>query len=209
MSEGFDKEAEREKLREKYGEEEDREATRQMSELLLKGATMTNRHCDSCGDPVFRYDGQEFCPTCQGADGAGTGTDAGAGGETAAESDAATDDGSPRSTTDSGTPQSTTDGESAAPTRSEAGDEPTRRETRGRPEPAGRTPTERPATPAPTEGGSGGEREGERGRDSRASLERTLTRFARAAEASEDPRAAREHLAAAREAAEALAALRR
>ena len=208
MSEGFDKEAEREKLREKYGEE-DREATRQMSELLLKGATMTNRHCDSCGDPVFRYDGQEFCPTCQGADGAGTGTDAGAGGETAAESDAATDDGSPRSTTDSGTPQPTTDGESAAPARSEARGEPTRWETRGQSAPAGRTPTERPATPAPTEGGSGGEREGERGRDPRASLERTLTRFARAAEASEDPRAAREHLAAAREAAEALAALRR
>ena len=203
MSEGFDKEAEREKLREKYGEEEDREATRQMSELLLKGATMTNRHCDSCGDPVFRYDGQEFCPTCQGADGAGT--DAGTGGETAAESDAATDDGSSRSTANGEIPQPTTDGESAAPARSEAGDEPARRETRGRPEPAGRTPTERPATPAPAEGGS----EGERGRNPQASLERTLTRFARAAEASEDPRAAREHLAAAREAAEALAALRR
>ncbi|PSP84391.1 hypothetical protein BRC96_04475 [Halobacteriales archaeon QS_6_64_34] len=62
----FDKEAEREKLREKYGEEEEkREATEQMSELLLKGATMTNAHCTTCGDPIFRYDGQEFCPTCQ------------------------------------------------------------------------------------------------------------------------------------------------
>jgi uncharacterized Zn finger protein (UPF0148 family) len=62
----FDKEAERERLREKYGEEEqDREATEQMSELLLKGATMTNAHCNNCGDPIFRYDGQEFCPTCQ------------------------------------------------------------------------------------------------------------------------------------------------
>jgi uncharacterized Zn finger protein (UPF0148 family) len=62
----FDKEAEREKLREKYGQqEENRKATEQMSELLLKGATMTNAHCTDCGDPVFRYDGQEFCPTCQ------------------------------------------------------------------------------------------------------------------------------------------------
>ncbi|MFC6975016.1 Sjogren's syndrome/scleroderma autoantigen 1 family protein [Halomicroarcula sp. GCM10025709] len=26
---------------------------------------MTNAHCSTCGDPVFRYDGQEFCPTCQ------------------------------------------------------------------------------------------------------------------------------------------------
>ncbi|WP_276299548.1 Sjogren's syndrome/scleroderma autoantigen 1 family protein [Halorussus lipolyticus] len=63
---GFDKEAEREKLREKYGDEdEDRENTRRMSELLLQGATMTGKHCDNCGDPIFRHDGQEFCPTCQ------------------------------------------------------------------------------------------------------------------------------------------------
>ncbi|WP_336336244.1 Sjogren's syndrome/scleroderma autoantigen 1 family protein [Haloarcula brevis] len=62
----FDKEAEREKLREKFEQEEDnRAATEQMSELLLKGATMTNAHCSDCGDPIFRYDGQEFCPTCQ------------------------------------------------------------------------------------------------------------------------------------------------
>jgi len=62
----FDKEAEREKLREKYGDDEaNRETTEQMSELLLKGATMTNAHCNNCGDPIFRYDGQEFCPTCQ------------------------------------------------------------------------------------------------------------------------------------------------
>jgi len=62
----FDKEAEREKLREKYGDDEDdRAATEQMSELLLKGATMTNAHCNDCGDPIFRFDGQEFCPTCQ------------------------------------------------------------------------------------------------------------------------------------------------
>ncbi|MFB6154668.1 MAG: Sjogren's syndrome/scleroderma autoantigen 1 family protein, partial [Haloferacaceae archaeon] len=62
----FDAEAEREKLREKYERDrEKREATQRMSELLLKGATMTNKHCDRCGDPIFRYQGQEFCPTCQ------------------------------------------------------------------------------------------------------------------------------------------------
>ncbi|MUV90902.1 hypothetical protein GJ629_14200, partial [Halapricum sp. CBA1109] len=62
----FDKEAERERLREKYDEEEDdRETTERMSELLLKGATMTNAHCGECGDPIFRYEGQEFCPSCQ------------------------------------------------------------------------------------------------------------------------------------------------
>jgi uncharacterized Zn finger protein (UPF0148 family) len=65
MSEDFDKEAEREKLREKYGDEDaQREATQHMSELLLKGATMTNQHCPNCGDPIFRHDGRTFCPTC-------------------------------------------------------------------------------------------------------------------------------------------------
>jgi uncharacterized Zn finger protein (UPF0148 family) len=62
----FDKEAEREKLRDKYErDQQKREATEQMSELLLKGATMTNSHCGTCGDPIFRYEGQEFCPTCE------------------------------------------------------------------------------------------------------------------------------------------------
>ncbi|WP_435334301.1 Sjogren's syndrome/scleroderma autoantigen 1 family protein [Haloarchaeobius sp. TZWWS8] len=67
MSE-FDKEAEREKLRQKFAkEEEDRKSTQRMSELLLQGATMTNSHCNTCGDPIFRYDGNEFCPSCQAA----------------------------------------------------------------------------------------------------------------------------------------------
>ncbi|ESS03779.1 MAG: Zn-finger containing protein, partial [uncultured archaeon A07HR67] len=69
MSDGFDKEAEREKLREKFAEDEKkREHTQRMSELLLQGATMTNRHCETCGDPIFRNDGQEFCPTCHATD---------------------------------------------------------------------------------------------------------------------------------------------
>ena len=63
--EPFDKEAEREKLRQQLAaEEEDRQQTQRMSDLLLKGATMTNRHCDQCGDPLFRHEGREFCPTC-------------------------------------------------------------------------------------------------------------------------------------------------
>ena len=62
----FDREAEREKLREQFEREERRrESTQHMSELLLKGATMTNRHCDECGDPIFRYRGTSFCPTCE------------------------------------------------------------------------------------------------------------------------------------------------
>ncbi len=62
----FDREAEREKLRQKYEEDKQkRETSERMSELLLQGATMTNRHCPECHSPVFRYDGREFCPTCQ------------------------------------------------------------------------------------------------------------------------------------------------
>jgi uncharacterized Zn finger protein (UPF0148 family) len=66
MSDDFDKEAEREKLRKKYEhDQKKREATEQMSELLLQGATMTNTHCSECSNPIFRYEDQEFCPTCE------------------------------------------------------------------------------------------------------------------------------------------------
>ncbi|MFC6613489.1 Sjogren's syndrome/scleroderma autoantigen 1 family protein [Halopenitus salinus] len=84
MSEEFDKEAEREKLREKYERDrKKREHTQHMSELLLKGATMTNSHCDACGDPIFRHDGREFCPTCAREDAAEeTGAEIDAGAET-------------------------------------------------------------------------------------------------------------------------------
>ncbi|MEA5388710.1 Sjogren's syndrome/scleroderma autoantigen 1 family protein [Haloarculaceae archaeon H-GB11] len=82
----FDKEAERERLREKYERDKaKREATEQMSDLLLKGATMTNAHCGECGDPIFRHEGQEFCPTCQ------TVLDDGSAPESEAESDAQQD----------------------------------------------------------------------------------------------------------------------
>ena len=73
---GFDREAERRKLEEKYGDDDQRRAsTQRMSDLLLKGATMTNSHCDTCGDPIFRQNGQEFCPTCS-ANAAGNGAEA-------------------------------------------------------------------------------------------------------------------------------------
>ncbi|UVE51172.1 hypothetical protein KU306_04625 [Haloferax larsenii] len=89
----FDKEAERQRLREKYEQDEaKRRSTQRMSELLLKGATMTNKHCDQCGDPIFRYDGEEFCPTCQ-AGGQSAAADEGAAeaaGEASAEPDART-----------------------------------------------------------------------------------------------------------------------
>ncbi|WP_049904779.1 Sjogren's syndrome/scleroderma autoantigen 1 family protein [Natrialba asiatica] len=72
----FDKEAEREKLREKYERDEaEREATQRMSDLLLKGATMTNSHCGTCGDPLFQQDGTTFCPSCHGNPDAVQGTE--------------------------------------------------------------------------------------------------------------------------------------
>lgn len=64
---GIDKEALREELREKYeADDAERDATQRMSDLLLKGATMTNSHCGTCGDPLFRQNGTTFCPTCHG-----------------------------------------------------------------------------------------------------------------------------------------------
>ncbi|MFW6447983.1 MAG: Sjogren's syndrome/scleroderma autoantigen 1 family protein [Halobacteriota archaeon] len=62
----FDKEAERERLREKFeAEEADRATARQMGELLLRGARMTDRHCPECGSPLFEEEGTVFCPTCE------------------------------------------------------------------------------------------------------------------------------------------------
>ncbi|WP_049889333.1 Sjogren's syndrome/scleroderma autoantigen 1 family protein [Natronolimnohabitans innermongolicus] len=72
----FDKEAEREKLREKYErDKQERQATQRMSDLLLKGATMTNAHCGTCGDPLFQLDGTTFCPSCHGNPDAVEGTE--------------------------------------------------------------------------------------------------------------------------------------
>jgi len=262
----FDKEAEREKLREKYGEEaEKRKATEQMSELLLKGATMTNAHCTDCGDPIFRYDGQEFCPTCQKpvareqgerdetqgdhievADtsdeatvqfGDGQAADGQNGAETAPDepqTDAADGSASTDAVATGSDASASTD---AVATGSDASEMAT--DAAGHP-PAGegqmgdatreipsadpdRTPASSPATQsdasAPTADRSPASQSGSprpSGDDSvtaelsaaESLLAETVTRFAQRAADSEDPRTAREHLKAAREAAEALDAVR-
>lgn len=196
-SDEFDKEAEREKLREKYAkEEQDRQATQRMSELLLQGATMTNSHCDRCGDPIFRYEGQEFCASCQAAGGemaAGNGQSA-----PAAESlDSA------------GTPESeagraVADDERADPvdTASQPSEEQESDadatqsvETR---EPPAETRSVSAGESMPTDGDLAGARE---------ELGRTITRLARRAAESDDPRRAREFLEAASEAASTLETL--
>lgn len=225
---GFDEEAERERLREKYERDrEERTATQRMSELLLKGATMTNKHCDACGDPIFRHDGQEFCPTCQAGEGAEP---------TAAQSEGGSP-GTDRADAGSDATAVDTGGEPEPPT--EAGDDhgrqvespadrPPRPETdpnsgadRARAGPAG---TERVRADAEDDGagrpggdrrptGRSGDRRPAATRDglaeARASLTRTLVEYSRAAEGANDPRRATELLDAAREAAEALAALDR
>ena len=210
MSDGFDKEAEREKLREKLADDEQkREHTQRMSELLLQGATMTNRHCDDCGDPVFRHDGQEFCPTCQAA---GTGEDVrsepqgsaqtadlgGAGNAPRTVVKTADSDESPQQE-DSRDPSASPASDQSIPPNasqnaatSNAASPPPNAEA-SRDEPTATPPTETAGSASVA--------------DARASLTRTLTRFARAAEETDDPRRASDHLQAAREAAEALAAL--
>ncbi|MFT4931540.1 MAG: uncharacterized Zn finger protein (UPF0148 family) [Natronomonas sp.] len=237
MSEDFDKEAEREKLREQFERDEKRrQATRKMSDLLLKGATMTNKHCDQCGGPVFRYEGQEFCPECQAtAGGEGETPDGTAGGGDAAE---------PRSTDEAGAGTESEDAVAAEPDvtgeeeRTESGPSTDRAATADvtegtpDPEPSGGPsesagsdighPTVRPdrdersprqsdsrRSPAPDSTEAPPQTEAADLADAKTALQRTLTRFAARAAETDDPRQAREYLAAAREAAEALAALRR
>jgi uncharacterized Zn finger protein (UPF0148 family) len=233
MSDEFDKEAEREKLREKFAEDErKREHTQRMSELLLQGATMTNRHCDTCGDPIFRHDGREFCPTCHATE---DGFEVPAADETeAAEAEPAAAAGSaasskpaenrPGSAAAGGDPSAgnaavndAATGDAAAGDAAVQNDaEPTDPDgAHAAPEAVGgRSPRTTPAgasRPPTGESASAGARTGDDAAGgigaARESLTRTLTRFARAAEETDDPRRARDHLRAAREAAEALAAL--
>jgi uncharacterized Zn finger protein (UPF0148 family) len=207
---GFDEEAERERLREKYEQDQEKRATTQrMSELLLKGATMTNSHCDTCGDPIFRYDGQEFCPTCQAAEQAAVEGDAAAAADAEAGGPAGDSEPEPEpepepdATATDPDAQSAT--EAAAPDRralKSASDDTaaTVSDARGRELAANagatRTQSRGPSRPADTSID-----------EARASLSRTLVRYAQAAEETDDPRRAREFLAAAREAAETLSAL--
>lgn len=226
----FDREAERKRLREKYEQDrEKRESTQRMSELLLQGATMTNRHCETCSDPIFRYDGQEFCPSCQAAaqaDANGSPADTGeqeaATGTVEAEPETETNTGDVPESDAPTSVENTDDGERSTPERPVEEVRPTTDVD------VDRSPTT--AKPATTTGGDGqppaepdhveavtrrqsarstrtsGSNAGDVGA-ARDSLVRTLTRMASAAEEVDDPRRAREYLAAAREAAEAVAAL--
>ena len=222
----FDKEAEREKLREKFEQEEDkRAATEQMSELLLKGATMTNAHCTECGDPVFRYDGQEFCPTCQKPVAREQSEDADDRIEVADPSDDAHvqfGDG-----TDSQDPESTATEPPDQPQdpRANAGDDtppadataeiPSADPDRTPPQSGDRGVDGRAAEPSSS---TPDRRRSRAGRDTdsvgadlsaaESLLAETVHRFSQRAADTDDPRTAREHLAAAREAAEALDAVR-
>ncbi|WP_324665058.1 Sjogren's syndrome/scleroderma autoantigen 1 family protein [Haloarcula sediminis] len=270
----FDKEAEREKLREKYGQEEEkRQATEQMSELLLKGATMTNAHCTDCGDPIFRYDGQEFCPTCQkpvardqsGADADGDqdghievadpsddatvqfgdGQDGVDAGETEQDASAAAEQARANDAADASADASAAGSDAAR--QQPAPDQPA--DAAGHPSPAdatqgvpsadpGRTPAagdarERGAdtqsadppadavatgsdasastpdrSPASSRRSGGDESVTTELSAAESLLAETVHRFAQRAAETDDPRTAREHLGAAREAAEALDAVR-
>lgn len=192
----FDKEAEREKLREKYADEaQDRETTQRMSDLLLQGATMTNRHCNACGDPVFRYEGQEFCPSCQAAGGEGAGSQPRQLESASVETEADANESELQQLADD--------------TRTDpvdTGSQPSEIRERGaesEPDPAssqsvGASQSAVGASPPSASGGLSGARE---------ELTRSIATLARRASAAEDPRRAREFLEAADEAATTLATL--
>ena len=207
----FDKEAEREKLRKKFADDEEKRAsTQRMSELLLKGATMTNKHCDRCGDPLFRYDGQTFCPTCQAEGAAAEPQPEANGAEPQAEpteeqstqpQDSQPQDPQPQAPRSQG---STADSQTTEPAQST---QPRAEQSRSRSrQPASSVDRQRDKT------GSAGVADRPTAStgdltEARQSLQRTVTRFARLAEETDDPRRARELLAAAREAAATLAEL--
>ncbi|WP_178915645.1 Sjogren's syndrome/scleroderma autoantigen 1 family protein [Natronomonas gomsonensis] len=227
----FDREAEREKLREQFErDKQKREASERMSELLLQGATMTNRHCPECHSPVFRYDGKEFCPTCQrevtedgefaddaGANGEGTATAESADAQAATNGEAEVDDtASAEGEVDAGVEQPETPDTPETPETEPAADQPaetrqpaetqTAEETRPAPardrRPARVDPPARRERPtAESEAGDLGEAE--------AALVREITNLTRRAEETRDVGRKRDLFAAAREATETLRELRR
>jgi uncharacterized Zn finger protein (UPF0148 family) len=217
----FDKEAERERLREQFErEEEKRETTERMSELLLKGATMTDTHCNQCGDPIFRYDGQEFCPSCQQP--VEDGTPVGENGETATEAtEQAETQAESTESEDTATPEAAADQSEGATAESTQTDDQRDTAEPAQSRPDAETPTEPPRAVEPSRVDvpePSGERAVERREpardasasadaslaDVRESLLRILREQTRRADAAEDPRRTRDHLAAAREAAETL-----
>ncbi|PSQ42803.1 hypothetical protein BRD17_07865 [Halobacteriales archaeon SW_7_68_16] len=225
----FDREAERERLREQLEDDEADRDTQRMSQLLLQGATMTNQHCDTCGDPLFRYESQTFCATCQAGDDGATEADATGAGDTdddptaaaqSGDASASTDDTEDTSRADERGSRSYPEGESYyrreheryrgrpddAPDRERHGLPAPRRQTDpevrdgSRSEPEESPPESTPQVPA----GADDELDA-----AETALRRTIAHHARLAETAGDPRRAKEHLAAAREAADALDALPR
>ncbi|MFC6719648.1 Sjogren's syndrome/scleroderma autoantigen 1 family protein [Natrialbaceae archaeon GCM10025810] len=230
----FDKEAERERLREKYERDKaDREATQRMSDLLLKGARMTNTHCGTCGDPLFQMNGVTFCPTCHGSPEAVEGSALEADAEGGAQSTAEAETGTEAEAADADATDADGDGEPApidVSSDSGTADDASAANRGDRPDAETVSSANRDA-----EFGTGPASETEPQSESTATSNRTprtdptrsqavtvdgdleagrdalveaLERFARTAAATDDPRYAKECLEAAREAAEALAALR-
>lgn len=205
----FDREAEREKLREQFAEDEQRqESTERMSELLLQGATMTNKHCDTCGDPIFRYDDQEFCPSCQGDRQEATETADQPVSERQPANQRPEQSTGPRS--DSAQSASDSGQRSEEPMNSASDAEQARQDIH-----VDRTnpPVSEPQSASHAVGRD--EIEGTRAStgigdlgEARGALVRTVTRLSRQAETSDDLGRTREYLTAATEAAEALAAVK-
>jgi uncharacterized Zn finger protein (UPF0148 family) len=215
----FDKEAEREKLREKFEQEADkREATEQMSELLLKGATMTNAHCSDCGDPIFRYDGQEFCPTCEKP----VDRDGDAGAAEGASDDA---EDSAQQTGASGIEMTAPDDQTRVKfgqgQDTEPADQPRtgREENVASPSPASQPgpmspadhDTAEPTTPAesPVAADTGSQAGGTQLQRAQARLTQLIDEYTQSAAGADSPQAAREYLVTAQEAAKTLDATRR
>ena len=226
----FDREAEREKLREQFErDKQKRETSERMSELLLQGATMTNRHCPECHSPVFRYDGREFCPTCQREVAVEGGADAEAEAEVDADADADTgaeanananaDGESPTPDEEATPPSGGTDPQPDVSPRT--GGEPLESpstepsEAESRVEPDANTSASEDSVPAPaqdrrpTTPGLPTTRDDDSLAEAEETLRRELVELTRGAEKTRDLSRKRTFLAAAREAAETLEAVRR
>lgn len=217
---GFDKEAAREELREKYeNERDDREATARMSELLLQGATMTNDHCDRCGTPLFRHSGQTFCPTCQHEAQQASQQQAGQ-----QQADDQAGQQAERQQADGQQPdsQQTPPADQQQGQAPEAGGQPRQPAddaTTGAETPSRSDTDQQPSAPAPNRAPERASRDRNlpehaptagqsQSGEAAAALDSSIAALARRAASADDPRTAREYLEAAREAAEALAALR-
>ncbi|SDX74334.1 Sjogren's syndrome/scleroderma autoantigen 1 family protein [Halobellus clavatus] len=226
----FDEEAERRRLREKYEKDEERrKETQQMSELLLKGATMTNQHCGECGSPIFRYDGQEFCPSCQrvtGGEAAQQGAAGGSEADTGETADRAQQAANPTGSAGPSPKETAAESIDVGPVADERAGRPSagrsgassdgvdrgagihQRDTNSGSSDGERNP-QRAANARSTDASRGVGSASAESETARTALLNALEQHADAAAAADDPRRAKDHLSAAREAAEALAALDR